>query len=175
LREEIENLPKVKYYDDHIHELRRDMKKDVSKLEKDTSASIAELYKIVEEIKGKQQILKEDMEIVNDRPIAPDPEEKQGDDPLTPTGQKFATLKDLAANYRLFVNRVEQQLYTIGGGGAGFIKDLDDVNFDATNNDLLIYDGDNSRWVGIASTSLGSSTLTGLDDVDDSNLGDGRF
>ena len=39
----------------------------------------------------------------------------------------------------------------------------------------MIYDGDNSRWVGIASTSLGSSTLTGLDDVDDSNLGDGRF
>ena len=60
----------------------------------------------------------------------PDPAEKQGDDPLTPTDQKFATLKDLAANYRLFVNRVEQQLYSIGGGGAGFIKDLDDVNID---------------------------------------------
>ena len=112
----------------------RDRKKDVSELKKDTSASIAELYKIVEEIKGKQQILKEDMEIVNDRPIMPDPEEKQGDDPLTPTGQKFATLKDLAANYRLFVNRVEQQLYTIGGGGAGFIKDLDDVNIAGLEN-----------------------------------------
>ena len=130
------------------------------------------LPKIVEEIRGTQEELQE---IYNDRPLTPDPDLKQGDDPLTPTDQKFATLQDLAANYRLFVNRVEQQLYTIGGGGAGFIKDLDDVTFDATNNDLLIYQSATSKWVGIASTSLGSSTLTGLDDVDDSNLGDGRF
>ena len=173
LKEEVANLPEVKYYDKDIKKLRE-------KAESHT-INIADLYKIVEDIKGKQEVLKEDYAKYVDgtdpaRPIAPDPKEKQGDDPLTPTGdQKFATLQDLAANYRLFVNRVEQQLYTIGGGGAGFIKDLDDVNFDATNNDLLIYDGDNSRWVGIASTSLGSSTLTGLDDVDDSNLGDGRF
>jgi len=173
LKEEVANLPEVKYYDKDIKKLRE-------KAESHT-INIADLYKIVEDIKGKQEVLKEDYAKYVDgtdpaRPIAPDPKEKQGNDPLTPTGdQKFATLQDLAANYRLFVNRVEQQLYTIGGGGAGFIKDLDDVNFDATNNDLLIYDGDNSRWVGIASTSLGSSTLTGLDDVDDSNLGDGRF
>ena len=165
LKEEVANLPEVKYYD-------KDIKKLSDKAETHT-VNIAELYKIVEDIKGKQEVLKE--ELVNDRPIAPDPSEKQGNDPLTPTDQKFATLQDLAANYRLFVNRVEQQLYTIGGGGAGFIKDLDDVSFDATNNDLLIYQSDTSSWVGIASTSLGSSTLTGLDDVDDSNLGDGRF
>ncbi len=159
LKEEIENLPKVKYYDDHIHELRRDMKKDVSELKKDTSASIAELYKIVEEIKGKQQILKEDMEIVNDRPIMPDPSEKQGDDPLTPTDQKFATLKDLAANYRLFVNRVEQQLYSIGGGGAGKIYDLDDVVVGSatTNGTMLIYESSTQKWVGIASTAIGGA------------------
>ena len=165
LKEEVANLPEVKYYDKDIKKLR-------DKAESHT-VNIADLYKIVESIKGKQEVLKE--EIVNNRPIAPDPTEKQGDDPLTPTDQKFATLQDLAANYRLFVNRVEQQLYTIGGGGAGFIKDLDDVTFDATNNDLLIYQSATSKWVGIASTSLGSSTLTGLDDVDDSNLGDGRF
>ena len=165
LKEEVANLPEVKYYD-------KDIKKLSDKAETHT-INIAELYKIVEDIKGKQEVLKE--ELVNDRPIAPDPSEKQGDDPLTPTDQKFATLQDLAANYRLFVNRVEQQLYTIGGGGAGFIKDLDDVSFDQTTgtNELLIYNGDS--WVGVASTALGSSTLTGLDDVDDSNLGDGRF
>jgi uncharacterized coiled-coil DUF342 family protein len=173
LKEEVANLPEVKYYDKDIKKLR-------DKAETHT-VNIADLYKIVEDIKGKQKILKEDYAKYADgtdpaRPIAPDPKEKQGNDPLTPTGdQKFATLQDLASNYRLFVNRVEQQLYTIGGGGAGFIKDLDDVTFDATNNDLLIYQSATSKWVGIASTSLGSSTLTGLDDVDDSNLGDGRF
>ena len=152
LKEEVANLPEVKYYD-------KDIKKLSDKAETHT-VNIAELYKIVEDIKGKQEVLKEDYAKYADgtdpaRPIAPDPAEKQGNDPLTPTGDKqFPTLASLAANYRLFVNRVEQQLYTIGGGGAGFIKDLDDVNFDATDNDLLIYDGDNSRWVGIASTAL---------------------
>ncbi len=44
----------------------------------------------------------------------------------------------------------------MGGGGAGFIKDLDDVEFDGTegNNKLLIYDQSRSKWVGIASTAL---------------------
>ena len=171
LKEEVANLPEVKYYD-------KDIKKLSDKAETHT-VNIADLYKIVEEIKGQQVELNEWTAKYGDtdpgRPIQPDPALKQGEDPLTPTDQKFATLKDLAANYRLFVNRVEQQLYSIGGGGAGFIKDLDDVSFDSTNNDLLIYQSATSKWVGIASTSLGSSTLTGLDDVDDSNLGDGRF
>ena len=173
LKEEVSNLPEVKYYDEDIKEL--------SEKYDSQGVNISELYKIVEDIKLKQsKLILENAKYAAGtdpgRPIAPDPGEKQGDDPLTPTGDKqFPTLASLAANYRLFVNRVEQQLYTIGGGGAGFIKDLDDVSFDQTTgtNELLIYSGD--KWVGIASTALGSSTLTGLDDVDDSNLGDGRF
>ena len=159
LKEEIESLPKPKYYDESIRDLRKDVKKDVSQLEKYTSASIADLYKIVEEIKSKQEILKEDIEIVNDRPLMPDPEEKQGDDPLTPTGQKFATLKDLAANYRLFVNRVEQQLYSIGGGGAGFIKDLDDVNIEGlADGDSLLWNASTSKWdVGSGGAGVGGT------------------
>ena len=70
--------------------------------------------------------------------------------------QKFATLDDLAGHYRLFINRIQQQISTIGGGGAGFIKDLDDVSFDQTTGTkettVLIYNG--SQWVGIASTAL---------------------
>ena len=158
LKEEIANLPEPKYYDDPI----RDLKKGLSKLDEkreEQGLNITELYKIVEDLKGTQQHL---TEIYNDRPLTPDPNLKQGNDPLTPTDQQFATLKDLAANYRLFVNRVEQQLYTIGGGGAGFIKDLDDVNIAGiTTGDLLIYGGGTSgtHWVGIASTALGSSSV----------------
>ena len=148
LKEEVANLPEVKYYD-------KDIKKLSDKAETHT-VNIAELYKIVEDIKGKQKLLKE--EIVNDRPIAPDPSEKQGNDPLTPTDQKFATLDDLAANYRLFVNRVEQQLYTIGGGGAGFIKDLDDVNIARlANHDVLKWQASSSQWV-VGSVGSASST-----------------
>ena len=155
LKKEIEELPEVKYYDEQIDEL---------------NEGFNSLRTLVEEIKEKQEVLKEE---VNSRPIQPDPSESNID-PLTPTDQNFATHEDLAKHYKLFINRVQQQLYTIGGGGAGFIKDLDDVEFDQTTgtNKLLIYDG--SQWVGIASTSL-SGQLVNLTDVDTDNLGDGRF
>ena len=148
LTEEIANLPEVKYYDE-----------DIKKVREDFNISIDSLKILVEEIKGKQEVLKEE---VNNRPIQPDPSEVTPD-PLTPTDQNFATHEDLAKHYKLFVNRIQQQLYTIGGGGAGFIKDLDDVSFDESSgtNKLLIYNGDG--WVGIASTALSGSTT--LDEV----------
>ena len=159
LQLKVDGLPEVKYYDEDVKKLR-------DKSETNT-LDIKELYKIVENIKGVQKDLKDNHvelkeELVNNRPIAPDPAEKQGDDPLTPTDQKFATLQDLAANYRLFVNRVEQQLYTIGGGGAGFIKDLDDVNIDGlANNDVLKWQASNSKWVV---GPIGSASSTWIKD-----------
>ena len=149
LAEEISNLPIPKYYDDDISSLEKDVKKLNNHHDYNTT-NITELYKIVEELKEKQEILKEE---VNTRPIQPDPSE-DNIDPLTPTNQNFATHEDLAEHYKLFINRIQQQLYTIGGGGAGFIKDLDDVSFTSTNNELLIYNAEDSKWVGIASTAL---------------------
>ncbi len=154
LKEEIANLPKVKYYDDSIEDVSEDVSQLSSKID-DTTLNIAELYKIVNNIKSEQEEL---LEIYNDRPVTPDPDTKEGDDPLTPTGQKFATLKDLAANYRLFVNRVEQQMYTIGGGGAGFIKDLDDVNIAGLENgNTLVWNADTSKWDVGAGSGVGGT------------------
>lgn len=78
-------------------------------------------------------------------------------DPITPLDQKFVTFEDLANHYRTFINRVQVQMASIGGGGAGFIKDLTDVEFDESTGGgkLLIYDQARSTWVGIASTALG--------------------
>ena len=161
LKEEISNLPEPKDYDDNITELKKSLY-GLDKKYTDQTTNIAELYRIVEELKGQQQDL---TEIYNNRPLTPDPSLKQGNDPLTPTDQKFATLQDLAANYRLFVNRVEQQLYTIGGGGAVRLDTLDDVGISTyagtsqgiKEGNLLIYD-ENLKLVGIASTALGGST-----------------
>jgi len=68
----------------------------------------------------------------------------------------------LASHYRIFINRIQTQLATMGGGGAGAIKDLDDVDFDQTTGDnkLLIYDKPNNKWVGIASTALAPAAET---------------
>jgi hypothetical protein len=140
LRKEVSELPEVKYYDEDI---------------KDVKSSIKQLYEIVELIKSEQQNIQEELQegLLNEPPNEKESVGGQAD-PLTPMDQKFATLDDLAGHYRLFINRIQQQISTIGGGGAGFIKDLDDVSFDQTTgtNKLLIYNG--SQWVGIASTAL---------------------
>ena len=60
-------------------------------------------------------------------------------DPLTPTDQEFVTLDQLQNHYRVFINRIQQQLSTLGGGGETRLKYLDDVVGVATN--ASAYDG----------------------------------
>ena len=150
LKETVDSLPEVKYYDEDISDLR----KDLDSTKDDIKGLVSELSEIATTIKEQQETISEGY-LLNEPP-----EQKQTaggqTDPLTPEDQKFATLKDLSAHYRLFINRVQTQLSTMGGGGAGFIKDLDDVEFDQTTGDgkLLIYDQANSKWVGIASTAI---------------------
>ncbi len=163
LREEVEqklnSLPEVKYYDNDIKKLQVDVKN----VKTNIKGLITELYKIATVIKKQQKNLTEGL--LNEPPNEKETAGGQTD-PLTPMDQKFATLEDLSNHYRLFINRIQTQLSTMGGGGAGFIKDLDDVTFDQTTgtNELLIYDG--AKWVGIASTALSSSSETqGLNNV----------
>lgn len=42
---------------------------------------------------------------------------KQQNDPLTPLDQNFVTLDQLQKHYKLFLERIQQQLSTLGGGG----------------------------------------------------------
>ena len=83
---------------------------------------------------------------------------------LTPMDQKFATLSDLASHYRIFINRIQTQLSTMGGGGAGFIKDLDDVDITGLVTDIffnimpLILNGKQLQtWDGVG--ELGSPMM----------------
>ena len=158
LADEISNLPKPKYYDENIRSLNKDIKKLNNHHDYNTT-NISELYRIVEELKGKQEVLKEELE--EQGTMLADPPDTNNDDPLTPIDQNFVTVDQLQKHYKLFVERVQYQLASIGGGGAGFIKDLDDVSFDGTDNQLLIYNATDSKWVGIASTALGGNNVSG--------------
>jgi len=149
LQERIKTLPKPKYYEEDLKNIRKELK------------NLTELKALVYDIQLKQKDLELQEGILNE---PPDTAENigSGQDPLTPMDKKFATLQDLASHYRIFINRIQTQLATMGGGGAGAIKDLDDVDFDQTtgNNKLLIYDKPNNKWVGIASTALAPAAET---------------
>lgn len=68
-----------------------------------------------------------------------EPPETKNEDPLTPLNQNFVTLEQLQQHYRLFLNRIQQQLSTLGGGGETRLKYLDDIVGIATNPSA--YDG----------------------------------
>ena len=68
-----------------------------------------------------------------------EPPNTKNSDPLTPLDQKFVTLDQLQEHYRLFINRIQQQLSTLGGGGETKLKYLDDIVGIATN--ASVYDG----------------------------------
>ncbi len=102
-----------------------------------------------------------------------EPPEIKTKDPLTPLDQNFVTLDQLQSHYRLFINRIQQQLSTIGGGGETRLEFLDDVDRNSAKVDgyVLAYQASTGKFIGTSS----GSTLISLTDVDSSNLGDGRF
>ena len=159
LKEEVskkfDSLPEIKHYDNEIDSL----KQDVKFVKVSVKSCLEDIKKISADIKKTQVDLAEGL--LNEPPSQKETAGGQTD-PLTPLDQKFATLDDLSKHYRLFVNRIQTQLSTMGGGGAGFIKDLDDVTFDQTTGTgkLLIYNG--SKWVGIASTAVGGGDASTL-------------
>ena len=143
LKGEISGLPEVKYYDEDLKHVRSDIKG---------------LYKLVEDIKETNKILQEEQKLLSETnvPLGEDPPDTKNSDPLTPIDQNFVTVDQLQKHYKLFVERVQYQLASIGGGGAGFVRDLDDVTFDSTLgiDQVLVYSDSSQKWVGIASTSL---------------------
>jgi hypothetical protein len=68
-----------------------------------------------------------------------EPPNVKNSDPLTPLDQNFVTIQQLNDHYQLFINRIQQQMATIGGGGETQFKFLDDVVnfiFVGSKNDL---------------------------------------
>jgi len=127
LQKEISALPEVKYYDTPI----RDLKKEVSKLDEkvgskldDTTLNIAELYKLVGEIKEGQQQLQESA---------------TSDEQIKEATKDFVTVEDLQKNYKLFVQNVQQQMQAWGDGGEVNLQYMDDITGIATN--ISAYDG----------------------------------
>lgn len=130
LREEVKTLPEVKYYDDEIKQVN------------DSVRNVQNLVEVLEnKLNKKIAGLKESILVV--------PPTENNTDPLTPLDQNFATLDDLSSHYRLFLNRIQQQLATIGGGEVR-LEFLDDVDRSTAKVDgkFLKYEAASDKWVG---------------------------
>ena len=110
--------------------------------------------------------LEERVDIINEKHIKNltetynEPPNVKNSDPLTPLDQNFSNLQDFQEHYRLFLNRIQRQLSTLGGGGAVLITDLDDVDTSTAkvDNKFLKYNAASGKWVG-SDTAGGGYTL----------------
>ena len=137
----VTNEKHIKKQNENIENIQEELRVVLEKLQ---MSSIEEknnsLLEKVNNIENILDTVNERTLLKEDNPTLPgDPSTNNSSDPLTPLDQKFVTLDQLQNHYRTFVNRIQQQIATIGGGGETRLRYLDDIVGIATN--LSAYDG----------------------------------
>jgi hypothetical protein len=139
-----------KYLQEHHHEIVELKEQVFSEIEK---LPLGNLQENIERLEKKIDFIKETYSKIEPEVIVKEvikegllnePPNTKNSDPLTPLDQKFVTLDQLQEHYRLFINRIQQQLSTVGGGGETRLKYLDDIVGIATNSGA--YDGKYLQW-----------------------------
>jgi hypothetical protein len=113
--------------EEKINDIKKDKIYQVDKIEEEN-------YKLSKKIKYIEGVFEKfnESNILNES-IVVEPPNSNNSDPLTPLDKNYVTFKELENHYRLFVNRIQQQLSTFGGGGETQLKYLDDIVGIATN------------------------------------------
>ena len=116
VHEIINSLPEVKYYDTDLRKIAESVDTVSQRIDDiyipDWSGAIQEIRGEIEHMK----VLKEETIVEVGDPIAP----QNMDD--------FVTIDEFKKHYRTFLERVQIQLGTLGGGGAVNILDMDDLD-----------------------------------------------
>jgi hypothetical protein len=158
------NEKHIKKQNESIEEVQEELKVVLEKLQ---MSSIEERSNsLLEKVVNLEKVL-----LKEDNPTLPgDPSTNNSDDPLTPLDQNFVTLDQLQSHYRLFINRIQQQIATIGGGG---IEDApnDGQNYVRKNRKWVVSTGGGGKFVddsvgihttsnvGLGTTARSDSTL----------------
>jgi DNA repair ATPase RecN len=180
LKEEIasvkESIPEVKYYDNDIQDLNEEVQDLYAKVSaikipdqekyirevKDLYSSFEEKnHRLLEKINYLEEVFEKFNEETLTEGLLNEPPEVKNSDPLTPLDQDFVTISQLQEHYKLFINRIQQQLATIGGGGETRLEFLDDIdrNSAKVNGRFLKYDAASKKWIGALGGGGGSQTL----------------
>jgi len=131
---------------------------------------ISKLEKKNKELSGKIEHLEEVLQKFDEKEFLTEgllniPPNVDNSDPLTPLDKRYVTIEQLSEHYRLFVNRVQQQLATFGGGGEVFLARMEDVAVGSgiqTDGYVLKWDSDSSLFVpGEADSSIAGINTTG--------------
>ncbi len=173
------SIPEVKYYDEEIKGINKEIrglyKKFTSIRIPDQEEYVKEAKELYASFEKKNQRLQKKIDHLEEvfgkfneevltEGLLNIPPDVDNSDPLTPLDKNYATLQDLQNQYRIFINRIQQQLATLGGGGIG------DAPYDGE-----AYVRKNYEWV-LSSSSGGSGGKWESDSVGintSSNIGIG--
>lgn len=139
-KKEIEELVSTSFEDLFLQPLKEQIKPSITNT------------KVVEEVyvEKKPQLIEQSIQKL-DETLA-----EQNKDPLTPLNQKFATLEDLNKHYSLFINRIQQQLASLGGGGETNLAFMDVPIVTVTSNSYQVTHSD--YYIGV--NYAGAVTIT---------------
>ena len=92
--------------------------------------------------------------------IIAEPPSTNNEDPLTPLDKNFVTFDQLNNHYRTFINRIQQQLSSLGGGGETRLEFLDDVDRDSVKVDgkVLAYQASTGKFIGVTNEGGGGGS-----------------
>ena len=136
--EQRQNLHKETYRIDVVSQIKEEVLEEVlSDVQRILSGDVANNIKRLEE---KIDIIRDGYKQTLNEGLLNIPPDVKNSDPLTPLDQKFITLEKFEEHYKLFVNRIQTQLATLGGGGSIELQYLEDVNVGIATN-ITAYDG----------------------------------
>ena len=159
--EVIRNESHLKIQNENLEKVQEDIKSSLTGLSDLVEECDKNNYDLGKKIKYLEEVFtKFDEKEILTEGLLNSPSETNSD-PLTPTDQNFVTLDQLQNHYRLFINRIQEQLATLGGGGEVRLEFLDDVDRDTAKVDgkFLKYQSSTGKWVGDSGTDLSQTQI----------------
>lgn len=135
----------VEQSNEKLKNVEKQVKEAISKV--NNTLNEEKYFAVNKKIEHIEEVLKklDEKKLLNED-IFPNPSGKTKD-PLTPLDQNFVTFDQLKKHYSLFINRIQNQLMAVGGGGAGYLPDLMDVSISNPNDgEFLKYVAANNKW-----------------------------
>ena len=156
-----ENIDNVNLIDEEIDLIREDLKiknnslkrvdSHIKNIDKDFLNLRQEIFQEISEnflfnIPSIEQKIDKVLKIYDtiEESLLNEPPSTKNSDPLTPLDQNFVTVDELNNHYKLFINRIQEQIATVGGGGEYRFQYLDGIVGIVTNSSA--YNGKYLQW-----------------------------
>jgi hypothetical protein len=138
---------------------------EVEELAEELEAEEVEVEELAEEvIEPVVEEVKEQTLVERSLGFLTSPSDEKNSDPLTPLNQEFVTQKDFQKHYTKIIERIQQQLSTVGGGGETRLSFMDtattlvtSASYEVSRRDYYI----GVNYAGAVTITLPVATKTG--------------